>query len=169
MRANKRVLMGKPHRGFIVYVASVMSHYAVSNNKPHRGFVVYRAGLPSAVRLPCLWNARESNAKGVALSLLTYVFMCQIPHANIQIGRQRNTDGVAFTSLVPWQRWHCMPTLPYKKRNRDAVCGLRGICIPTITYRFGLNWKRKHATAWSGRTGRASLHASYQQSILSFC
>ena len=101
MRANKRILMGKPHRGFIVYVASVMSHYAVSSNKPHRGFVVYRAGLPNAVRLPCLRNAHGSNAKGVALSLLTRVFVCQMPHINIQIGRQRNTDGVAFASLAP--------------------------------------------------------------------
>ena len=75
MRANKRILMGKPHCGFIVYVASVMSHYAVSSNKPHRGFVVYRAGLPNAVRLPCLQNAHGSNAMGVALSLLTRVFV----------------------------------------------------------------------------------------------
>ena len=90
--------MNKPHRGFIVYVANVMPHYAVSSNKPHRGFVVYRAGLASAARLPCLRNAHGSNAKGVALSLLMRVFVCQMPQANIQIGRQRNTDGVAFAS-----------------------------------------------------------------------
>ena len=100
MRANKRILMGKPHCGFIVYVASVMSHYAVSSNKPHRGFVVYRAGLPSVVRLPCLRNAHGSNTKGVALSLLTRVFVCQMPHENIQIGRERNTYSVAFVSLA---------------------------------------------------------------------
>ena len=74
-KANKIVLRDKPHRGFIVYVANVMPHYAVSSNKPHRGFVVYRAGLPNAVRLPCLRNAHGSNAKGVALSLLTRVFV----------------------------------------------------------------------------------------------
>ena len=45
------------------------------SNKPHRGFVIYRAGLPSVVRLPCLRNAHGSNAKGVALSLLTRVFV----------------------------------------------------------------------------------------------
>ena len=83
MRENKRVLMGKPHRGF----------------------VIYRAGLPSVVRLPCLWNMRESNA-----------------------------DGVAFASPAPWQRWRCMPTLPYKKRNRDAIYGLRANCSPIIKF-----------------------------------
>ena len=41
MRANKIILMGKPHCGF----------------------VVYRAGLPSVVRLLCLRNAYGSNAK----------------------------------------------------------------------------------------------------------
>ena len=70
------------------------------SNKPHRGFVIYRAGLPSVVRLPCLRNAHGSNAIGVALSLLTHVFVRQMPHANIQIGRKRNTDGVAFASLA---------------------------------------------------------------------
>ena len=139
MRANKRVLMGKPHRGFIVYVASVMSHYAVSNNKPHRGFVVYRAGLPNVVRLPCLWNVHGSNAKGVALSLLACVFVCQMPHENIQIGRKRNTYSVAFASLVPWQRWRYTPTLPYKHRNRDAVFGLYATYSPPIRFLFDLN------------------------------
>jgi len=100
IRANKSVMRGKPHRDFIIYVANVILHYAVSSNKPHRGFIVYRAGLPNVVRLPCLWNPHGSNAKGVALSLLTRVFACQMPHINIQIGRQRNTDGVAFASLV---------------------------------------------------------------------
>ena len=56
-------MSNKPHRGFIVYVTNVMPRYAVSSNKPHRGFVVYRAGLPSVVRLPCLWNAHGSNVK----------------------------------------------------------------------------------------------------------
>ncbi|WP_314125793.1 hypothetical protein [Segatella maculosa] len=91
-------MSNKPHRGSIVYVANVMPRYAVSSNKPHRGFVVYRAGLPSVVRLPCLRNAHGSNAKGVALSLLTRIFVCQIPHENIQIGRKRNTYSVAFAS-----------------------------------------------------------------------
>ena len=74
---------------------------SVMRGKPHRGFVVYRAGLPNVVRLPCLWNAHGSNAVSVALSLLTHVFVHQMPYANIQIGRQRNTDGVAFASLAP--------------------------------------------------------------------
>ena len=68
-------------------------------NKPHRGFVVYRAGLPNVVRLPCLRNAHGSNAKGVALSLLTRVFVCQMPHINIQIGRQRNTRPMTALAL----------------------------------------------------------------------
>ena len=79
MRENKRVLMGKPHRGF----------------------VIYRAGLPSVVRLSCLWNMRESNATGVALSLSTRIFVCQMSYTNIQIGKKRNTYSVAFASLAP--------------------------------------------------------------------
>ena len=90
----------KPHRGFVVYVVNVILHCTVSSNKPHRGFVVYRAGLPSVVRLPCLWNAHGSNAVSVALSLLMCIFVRQMPLANIRIGRQRNTDGVAFASLA---------------------------------------------------------------------
>ena len=91
-----------------------------------------------------------------------------MPHANIQIGRKRNTDGVAFASLALWQRWHCMPTLPYKQRNRDAVCGLWATCSPTIRFLFELNWRAICKSGWAdARTVRPYMHSnsSFNQSF----
>ena len=81
------------------------------SNKPHRGFVIYRAGLPSVVRLPCLRNAHGSNAKGVALSLLTHVSCAKCPKQTFK--SEENATPMALLSYhspcdsVGVARQHC--------------------------------------------------------------